>query len=221
MTSKLLEKLREPEYRKAFVGSQINIGIPFQVRSILKARGKTQVWLAEKTGMLQPRISGLMTPGKTRPNIETLRRIAEAFDCGLAVRFVPFTELAEWSEEFDPQEFTVPDFDAEVAAMESRRASANIPRERGDGASRASLPHPPSVAMAQGLSSCGAGTQANGAATPRLRGLMDATSSFPSVEAAARAGGANVMPAPLRQLSLDLSPKLGSSAQVIDRSVYA
>lgn len=122
--SSAVEKLRDPEYRKAFVASQINVGIPFQIRALLKARGITQDWLAKKTGMLQPRISGLMTPGKTHPNIETLRRVAEAFDCGLAVRFVPFTELAEWSERFDPETFKVPDFDTEMALMEDKEPEA-------------------------------------------------------------------------------------------------
>src|SRR5579871_2247028 len=123
MTSKTREKLQDPEYRRAFIGSQINIGIPFQIRALLKSRGKNQGWLAEKTGMLQPRISGLMTPGKTRPNIETLRRIAEAFDCGLAVRFVPFRDLVDWSERFDPDTFAVPDFDADMAATDLHSAA--------------------------------------------------------------------------------------------------
>lgn len=110
MNSNISQKLSDPEYRKAFVASQINIGIPFQLRALLKSRGKTQEWLAEKAGMLQPRISGLLTPGKTRPNIETLRRLAEAFDCGLVVRFAPFSELARLSENFDPESFNVPTF---------------------------------------------------------------------------------------------------------------
>jgi transcriptional regulator with XRE-family HTH domain len=110
--------LRDPEYRKAFVASQINMGLPFQLRALLKSRGKTQEWLAEKAGMLQPRISGLLNPGKTRPNIETLRRLAEAFDCGLAVRFVPFSELAGWSERFDPESFAVPEFDNDTGFQE-------------------------------------------------------------------------------------------------------
>jgi transcriptional regulator with XRE-family HTH domain len=112
--------MRDPEYRKAFVASQINFGIPFQIRALLKKRGKTQEWLAEMTGMLQPRISGLMSPGKTRPNIETLRRLAEAFDCGLAVRFVPFSELARWSDEFDPETFNVPDFADDLGFIERK-----------------------------------------------------------------------------------------------------
>lgn len=118
--SKLTDKLRDAGYRKAFVASQINIGIPFQIRALLKKRGKKQDWLAAKTGMLQPRISGLMTAGKTHPNIETLRRLAEAFDCGLAVRFVPFSELARWSDEFDPESFDVPEFAEDLGFLEKK-----------------------------------------------------------------------------------------------------
>jgi len=124
MISRIAEKLRDREYRKAFVVSQINIGIPFQVRALLKSRGKTQEWLAKQTGMLQPRVSGLMTPGRTRPNIETLRRLAEAFDCGLAVRFVPFSELARWSASFDPESFNVPEFENDIGFIERKRPPA-------------------------------------------------------------------------------------------------
>jgi transcriptional regulator with XRE-family HTH domain len=121
MISRLWEKMKDPQYRRAFVASQISIGIPFQIRALLKSRsGWTQETLAEHTGMLQPRISGLMTPGRTRPNIETLRRIAEAFDCGLMVRFVPFSDLARWSEEFDPEWFHVPSFANDAMPIERK-----------------------------------------------------------------------------------------------------
>ena len=121
--SKIAGKLRNPAYRKAFIASQINIGIPFQIRALMKARGWTQEKLAEQTGMLQPRISALLKPGKVRPNIETLRRIAEAFDCALLVRFAPFSELARWSESFDPESFNVPAFDEDGGFSEEAIAS--------------------------------------------------------------------------------------------------
>jgi transcriptional regulator with XRE-family HTH domain len=120
MISEAVKKLRDSEYRKALVASQINIGIPFQIRALMKSRQWNQGKLAEKTGMLQPRISGLMTPGKTRPNIHTLRRLAEAFDCGLMVRFVPFSELLKWSENFDPESFTVPEFGDDPGLIERK-----------------------------------------------------------------------------------------------------
>ena len=120
-TSDLAEKLRDPEYRRAFVAAQINIGVPFQIRAILKNRpGWTQETIGKRAQMLQPRISGLMTPGRTRPNIETLRRIAEAFDCGLIVRFAPFSELVKWSQEFDPETFSVPGFDDDAGFIDRK-----------------------------------------------------------------------------------------------------
>ena len=124
MISKVFAKLKDPEYRKAFVASQINIAIPFQIRGLLKSRGWKQEDLAKRTGMLQPRISALLTSGKARPNIGTLSRIAEAFDCGLEVRFVPFSELASRSEIFDPENFSIPTFKEELRQAEEREEAA-------------------------------------------------------------------------------------------------
>ena len=116
-------KLQNPEYRKAFVASQINIGIPFQVRSMMKHKGWTQEQLADRAGMLQPRISAILKPGKGRLNIETLRRLAEAFDCGLFVRFASFGELFRWSEEFDPESFNVSSFENDSSFKEANRST--------------------------------------------------------------------------------------------------
>ena len=73
--------------------------------------------------MLQPRISAILKPGKTRLNIETLRRFAEAFDCGLIVKFAPFSELARWSEFFDPESFYVPSFSEDDGFIETKPAA--------------------------------------------------------------------------------------------------
>lgn len=111
MAKKGSQRMRDPEYRRAFVASQINIGIPFQIKAMLKNRpGWTQAKLASEAGMSQSRISALMAPGKAWPNIQTLRRIAEAFDCGLMIKFVPFSELEEWAGDLDPDTFNVPAF---------------------------------------------------------------------------------------------------------------
>jgi HTH-type transcriptional regulator/antitoxin HipB len=110
MISKTVQKLSDPQYREAFVSSQIGIGIPFQIRALMLARGWTQKELARRAKMRQPTISALISPGKTRPNLETLRRLAAAFDCGLMVRFAPFSEIVRWSEDFDPDSFNVVGF---------------------------------------------------------------------------------------------------------------
>ncbi len=115
-TSKLRKKLNDKRYRDAFVGSQISVGIPFQVRALRKKLGLEQKDLAARTGMAQPRISAIETPGVSNLNLKTLRRLASAFDVGLIVRFAPFSELIRFSDEFSPDEFAILDFAADMAA---------------------------------------------------------------------------------------------------------
>ena len=111
MPTKLIERLQSKDYRDAFVGSLVNMRIPVQIRALREHRGWTQQELAEKSQMLQPRISAMERPGGSKLNLETLRRVASAFDCGILVRFVPFSELTRWFEEFDPESFNVSDFE--------------------------------------------------------------------------------------------------------------
>jgi DNA-binding Xre family transcriptional regulator len=95
MTFNTWEKLQSKAYHDAFVASQISIGLPFQIYALRIQREWTQQQLAEKTGMLQPRISAMERPGGSKLNLDTLRRSASAFDVALVVRFVPFSELVE------------------------------------------------------------------------------------------------------------------------------
>ena len=60
--------------------------------------------------MLQERISVLEDPDYGKFNINTLKKIASAFDIGLVVRFVPFSELAEWELNLSSKSLQVPSF---------------------------------------------------------------------------------------------------------------
>jgi hypothetical protein len=71
--------------------------------------------------MKQPRISAMEKPGGAHFTLETLRRLAEAFDVALIVRFAPFGELLDWSHKFNPDTFRIPNFEAEQAFAESTR----------------------------------------------------------------------------------------------------
>ena len=114
-----IARLKNKQYRDAFVASQISVGLPFQIRALREQRGWKQSHLAEKAGMLQPRISAMESPGGVKFNLETLRRLASAFDVGLAVRFVPFSDLVGWSERFSPDDFKIPSFSEEMSEVES------------------------------------------------------------------------------------------------------
>lgn len=126
METTLIMKLQDKEYRDAFVASQINIELPFQVRALREERGWTQSQLAEKAGMLQPRISAIETPGKGKLNLETLLRLASALDVGLVVRFAPFSEMVEWAEDFSPDSFNVPAFPEDMNLFLHKNAGAAI-----------------------------------------------------------------------------------------------
>ena len=124
-----IARLESKEYRDAFVGSQISVGLPFQIRALREQRGWKQSRLAELTGMLQPRISAMESPGGVKFTLETLRRLASAFDVALMVKFVPFSELLRSSEEFNPDTFVVASFAEDGELAERKRKSAR-PRGR-------------------------------------------------------------------------------------------
>jgi transcriptional regulator with XRE-family HTH domain len=113
-TGRLLSELSDKSYRDAYVAAQIRIGLPFQVKALRTAKSWSQGDLAQRAGMAQPRISEIERPGERSLNIETLLRLASAFDCALEVSFVPFSQLVRDSESFDPASFDVPTFQQEL-----------------------------------------------------------------------------------------------------------
>jgi transcriptional regulator with XRE-family HTH domain len=126
MTSKLREKLQEKAYRDAFVASQIRIALPFQIRALREQRGWTQAQLAEKAGMLQPRISAMERPGGSKFTLETVLRVAAALDIAFIGRFASFGKLAGWAENFSPDTFVVPSFQDDPGFQEQVTVPTHI-----------------------------------------------------------------------------------------------
>ena len=123
---RIFEKLRtSKERRNAYVAAQIDVLIPYQIRALRKQYGLEQKDLAALADMKQPSISKLEKAGN-RANIETLKRIANALDVALIVKFVPFTELARWSDNFSPDNFSVPNFLMELEQIETQGNNSNI-----------------------------------------------------------------------------------------------
>ena len=109
--SKLWRKLRNKAYRDGYTEAQLSIEVPFQIRALRKARGWTQAQLAERCGIPQARISHIEQPGRDPLSLRTLYRLSAAFDVGLLVQFVPFSELVRREAVFDPKTFHVPSFE--------------------------------------------------------------------------------------------------------------
>lgn len=118
--SLLATELRDKEYRDAFMASQLRISLPMQCRALRESREWTQPQLAEKASMSQPRISEIERPGERRLNLETLLRLASAFDVALQVRFVPFSQLVDDDDQVNLDDFYIAPFEEDIAALESR-----------------------------------------------------------------------------------------------------
>ena len=108
--SKLWWKLRNKEYRDGYTEAQLSVEIPSQIRALRKARGWTQAQLSERCGIPQARISHIEQPGRDPLSLRTLYRLASAFDVGLLVQFVSFSELVHREATFHPETFRVVSF---------------------------------------------------------------------------------------------------------------
>ena len=83
------QKMKNQDFKKAWHELDAEFVI---LEEIIKAReksGLTQEELANKIGTKQPALSRLERGGFRRANIETLKKIAEALDHKLVVKFEP------------------------------------------------------------------------------------------------------------------------------------
>ena len=126
---KLIARLRNRDFRRAFAEEAVDVGIPIQVREMRLTRGWSQTRLGKEAGMAQEQVSLAEKMSHGRFNVTTLKKLAAAFDCGLMIRFVSFGELLAWKERIDAVDVTPPPFDtdsalSEVSVSESPAAAA-------------------------------------------------------------------------------------------------
>ncbi|MBZ5515688.1 MAG: helix-turn-helix domain-containing protein [Acidobacteriia bacterium] len=120
----LIEKLRNKTFRDAFVSSRVSNTLAFQIRALRQKRGLSQTQLAKDLSTSQNAICRLESPHYGRPSITTLKKLASLFDVGLAVWFVPFSELVDRFTNLSTESLLVPAFDEENAERQSQTATA-------------------------------------------------------------------------------------------------
>lgn len=114
-------------YRDAFVSAHLSNTVAAQISGLRQAKNWKQKDLAEKAGMKQSRISALEDPNYENIEIGTLKKLASAFDVGLTIRFVPFSELARWSVTLTEDKLVIADFEHDEC-IEAQRLEP-IPRD--------------------------------------------------------------------------------------------
>ena len=129
----LWKKLQSKKYRHSFVSSQIGASVAAQIASTRVARGWTQQELAERANMSQVRISVLEDPNYENFSIKTLKRIAEALDTALILKFAPFSEMLGWLTTLSPQHLAVPKFENDFLKIEpDRPLQSSVMAERSE-----------------------------------------------------------------------------------------
>lgn len=96
---RLLEELRDREYREEFLSATVRAGIAYQVQVLRRQDGSTQKEFADKTGKKQTQISRLESTESGGVAVQTLVDIAAALGIGLVVRFVDLAEMLERTED--------------------------------------------------------------------------------------------------------------------------
>lgn len=114
-----LAKLKRKPYRDAYVGEHVKTSLPFQIRTLREQRGLSQRDLGERTGMRQNAISRLEKPDYGSLSVNTLLRLASAFDVALLIKFVPFRKLLDEFSDLSIEALEVNSFDDELPELEN------------------------------------------------------------------------------------------------------
>jgi transcriptional regulator with XRE-family HTH domain len=110
----LREEFRDKEYRHAYADESLNTYIATQIKILREQQQLTQKELADLTGMAQPRIAVLEDINYCSWSINTLRRIAEALDLRLSVKFETFSSLIPEIETFSRESLERAPFDEDT-----------------------------------------------------------------------------------------------------------
>lgn len=126
-TSELMSKfskLENKNFRHAYISDHIRIGIATQIRLLRNKENLTQAGLAKIIGTKQAVISRLEDPDSGSANLNTLLKIAKAFDVSLIAKFVSFGKFLEESKNISPVDLTATNFITEFTNIKQEEDNA-------------------------------------------------------------------------------------------------
>lgn len=94
-SARLWKKLQDPEYRRAWAEEGMTVGLAFQVRAMRSSRGWSIQDLSERLDIPLTTTQALEDPNYEGWTLDLMRKVAQVFDVGLAVRFVSFSEAVQ------------------------------------------------------------------------------------------------------------------------------
>jgi transcriptional regulator with XRE-family HTH domain len=128
-------------YRHAYADESLNIAIATQIKVLREMREWKQGDLARHAEMTQPMISRYENVNYSSWSLNTLKKLALAFDVWLDVRFRSFGELVRTTEEFSRESLQVPKFDDD-SFFRARETVKVVSNRQGEANSKASVGEP-------------------------------------------------------------------------------
>ena len=132
ISDKFAAELNDKETRELFLAAQNRTAIVSQIRAIRADRGWTQAEFAKQLGKPQSNVSQrLENRDYGGFTLSTLLDIANAFDVGLLVRFVPYEQFLEETDDLSPGRLRVRKFDPAVLARITKSLGKGAPGRFG------------------------------------------------------------------------------------------
>lgn len=117
--NRIWESLRDGEYRNDWASEHVDVGLAFQIRALRITQEWSQTALGEQVDTPQSVVSNWEKPNYGKYSLRTLKKLANAFGVGLLVRFVPFSELVDWTANVTPARLAPLSFQEEDAKKEA------------------------------------------------------------------------------------------------------
>jgi len=127
---KLFAKLRNKEYRDAYVAEHVKTSVPIQARTLRDQQGLTQTELARRAEMKQTVISRLEDPNYGNLTINSLLKLASGLDVALLVKFVPYSRLLDEFKDVSPKAIAAKSFTEEIDNLETWASEEPTPVTR-------------------------------------------------------------------------------------------
>jgi transcriptional regulator with XRE-family HTH domain len=124
--SKLRRLFSDKELRHEFVRQQVAANIALQLRALRKARKWRQVDLEEKHGIRQNLVSRYEKMDYGKHELETLLRLAAAYDVGLDVQFIPFSRVLRNESTIGVRAVAPTPYEEEISAPDRQPVATTV-----------------------------------------------------------------------------------------------